>query len=589
MIQLRYYQQEAIDALFSFFEQNRTGNPLVALPTGAGKSVVIAGFLARVYELYAGQKTMMLTHRKELIAQNFRALSRVWPMAPAGVYSAGLNARDHTKPITFAGIQSVWNKSELFGHVDLIIVDEAHLVSPKAGTMYRKFITDLRKINPKLRVIGLSATIYRSDTGYLVDAKDAIFTHVCYDRTQRDAFCQLVDDGFLAPLETKRTIAEIKTDGVKMRGGDFVESELAKRVLSDTKGLEDSVREIIAEGQSRKAWLVFTVNIEHAAHIAAQLSAGGVPCAVYHSEQASADNDRALAAFKKGELRALVNVNCLTTGLDVPQIDMIAILRPTRSVVLWVQMLGRGTRTAKGKTDCKVLDFGHCAEVLGPINDPNIPRGRGEQVEDCASCPTWRTFREPDGRLTHDACPTCGKPFLVVLRACPVCAYYDYAGCTVCKKCGFEFPREPDIKDAAATVPLMVSKRREEPIITLDVERITYALHRKEGGDRFSLKVTYCHGLQEVSRYVLFEHEPGTYPRQKAFQFWERHTRGTELANTNAPTSAQTAYLLASKLREPVAIRIQRQGKYFEILEEIFGAHNHHLTQESTAHESPAP
>lgn len=570
MIALRYYQQEAIDALFAFFEQNRVGNPLVALPTGAGKSVVIAGFLARVYALYAGQRTMKLTHRKELIAQNYRALSRIWPMAPAGVYSAGLNARDHTKPITFAGIQSVYKKADLFGHIDLVIVDEAHLVSPKAGTMYARFFKELRVVNPKLRVIGFSATVYRSDTGYLVDAKDALFTHVCYDRTQRDAFCQLVDDGFLAPLETKRTVAEIKTDGIKMRAGDFIESELAKRVLADTAGIEASVREIIAEGQERRCWLVFTVNIEHAQNIAKQLTAGGIPCAVYHSEQANATNDAALAAFKKGELRALVNVNCLTTGLDVPQIDMIAILRPTRSVVLWVQMLGRGTRTAAGKKDCKVLDFGHCAEVLGPINDPNIPRGKGEQVEDCASCATWRGFREPDGRLSYDECPTCGKPFLVVMRACPVCSCYDYAGCTVCKKCGFEFPREPDIKAAAATVPLMVSKRRDEPIVTVPIDRITYAIHRKEGGERFALKVVYHHGLQEISRYVLFEHEPGTYPRQKAFQFWERHTQGTELANTPAPTQARTAYLLAEKLREPSAIVIQQQGKYFEILDEVF-------------------
>jgi DNA repair protein RadD len=164
----RWYQEEAIKSIFSYFMEN-DGNPIIALPTGTGKSIVIADFVKKVFSYYQGQRVMMLTHVKELIKQDYQKLIDVWPTAPAGIYSAGLNRRDHLYPITFAGIASVHKKPELFGKQDLAIIDECHLVSARSNTMYLKFIDAMRAINPALKVIGLTATKYRLGQGLLTE------------------------------------------------------------------------------------------------------------------------------------------------------------------------------------------------------------------------------------------------------------------------------------------------------------------------------------------------------------------------------------------------------------------------------------
>ena len=142
-IQTRDYQTAAVRSLYDYFE-NRTGNPVIAMPTGTGKSVVIAEFLRSIYTAYPHQRVIVATHVKELIAQNYEKLRIVWPHAPAGIYSAGLGRRDNMQRITFAGIASISKKAALFGHIDLLIIDEAHLVSPAEETMYRGFINALK-------------------------------------------------------------------------------------------------------------------------------------------------------------------------------------------------------------------------------------------------------------------------------------------------------------------------------------------------------------------------------------------------------------------------------------------------------------
>jgi DNA repair protein RadD len=158
MIQDRWYQEEAVASLWDYFRNGGRGNPIVALPTGTGKSVIIARFLQSVFNAFPHQKVIVLTHVKELIKQNYEKLLTVWSFAPAGVYSAGLNSRQHNKAIIFAGIQSVWKKAELFGHVDLVLIDEVHLVPLEKMAMYQSFIQALMLRNPNLKLIGLTAT-----------------------------------------------------------------------------------------------------------------------------------------------------------------------------------------------------------------------------------------------------------------------------------------------------------------------------------------------------------------------------------------------------------------------------------------------
>jgi superfamily II DNA or RNA helicase len=327
----RYYQEDAVQAIFSYFLEN-TGNPIVAMPTGVGKSIVIGDFIKKVYQYYPTQRVMMLTHVKELIQQNCEKLLTMWPTAPVGVYSAGLRRRDSHCKITYAGIGSVVKKASLFGHIDLVLVDECHLISSKAETMYGKFLNALKNLNPALKIIGFTATPYRLGLGMLTEGD--LFTEVCYDCTGLEAFNRLVSEGYIAPLVVRRTATTLDISEVGFRGGEFIPGQLQKAV-DKAEVTAAALNELIDAGQTRKCWLIFATGIEHSKHIAEYLIAQGVPAAAIHSKLASSERGQILTDLKSGRLRAVVNNNVLTTGFDHPAIDLIGMLRPTSSTALW--------------------------------------------------------------------------------------------------------------------------------------------------------------------------------------------------------------------------------------------------------------
>jgi DNA repair protein RadD len=156
---LRPYQLAAVDSIYTYFAA-KAGNPIVAMPTATGKSVVIAEFCKHVLSSYPGQRILVATHQKELIEQNHQKLVDHWPQAPVGIFSASVGRRE-VAPITFVGIQTVAKKAALFGHIDLMLIDECHLVGASQNTQYLLFIEALKAVNPHLKVIGLTATPYR--------------------------------------------------------------------------------------------------------------------------------------------------------------------------------------------------------------------------------------------------------------------------------------------------------------------------------------------------------------------------------------------------------------------------------------------
>ena len=160
MYTLRYYQSDCIYAIFDYFHKGGIGNPVCALPTGTGKSIIIAQFIKDVLSYWPNQRVMMLTHVKELIEQNAEKLLALWPTAPMGIFSAGLNRKESAMPLIFGGIQSVAKtikkESNVFGYRDLLLIDEAHLLSPKEDTMYQYVINELLQTNPNLKVIGFT-------------------------------------------------------------------------------------------------------------------------------------------------------------------------------------------------------------------------------------------------------------------------------------------------------------------------------------------------------------------------------------------------------------------------------------------------
>lgn len=475
---LRPYQQRAIDQLYEWFTKN-DGNPCLVLPTGAGKSHIVAALCKQAVQNWKGTRILMLTHQKELIEQNSEKMRLHWPNAPMGIYSASVGKKQLGEPITFAGIQSIAKKGHLLGHQDLVVIDECHLVNHNDEGSYRKLLNQLKEINPALRVVGLTATPYRLGHGLITD-KPAIFD----DLIEPVAINELIHHGFLSPLKSKLTHTQLSVDGVHKRGGEYIESELQKAVDIEEKNIA-IVDEVIGLADNRKAWLFFCAGVEHARHIAEALRFRGITAEVVTGETPKAERANILRDFKDGRIKALTNANVLTTGFDAPSIDLIAMLRPTMSPSLYVQMAGRGLRVAEGKTDCLVLDFAGVVQQHGPITAVNPSEAGG------------------NGKGEGEA----------PVKVCDFCFELCHLSAKFCTNCGAFFP-EPEKKDLVLHNDDIMGNESHE----MEVSGWRWARHTGKKSGKDMCRVTYYGGLSDapVHEYLTVNHDG--FAGQKAMQ-----------------------------------------------------------------------
>ncbi|MAM13043.1 MAG: DNA helicase [Rhizobiaceae bacterium] len=532
MINLRYYQDEAKQAVMNFWVQGG-GNPLIDLATGTGKSMVIASMVQDLLRDYPTFRVLMLTHVKELVQQNFMALLRVWPDAPAGIYSAGLNRRDVHHRITFASIQSVYNKASQLGRRDLILIDEAHLVPLKGEGMYRRLLDDLYAINRDARVAGLTATPYRLDTGRLDEGDTRLFDQVVYSY----GIAKGIEDGFLSPLISKATAARIDVSEVKRRGGEFVPASLEGAADAVT---QEAVSEIADLGANRKSWLVFCAGVKHALNVRDAIRASGFSCETVSGETPSGERDNIIRRFRAGEIRCLTNANVLTTGFDVPQVDLVAMLRPTLSTSLYVQIVGRGTRLSPGKDNCLILDFAGNVRRHGPVDEVSVlPKAGGGSGE---------------GKVSVDR---------VAAKECPECCELMALNARSCKVCGYEWPHEDKPKhegQAESQVGILSSEQVAPTMLPVVDWRIQK--HAKLGAPD-SLRVGFIAGLMEYPEWVAFDHGRSAFER--ACQWWSMHGGGTPF-----PKSTDEALARTGELTMPETISIKPRGKYYDIVGRSF-------------------
>ena len=799
---LRDYQQRTITDLYAWFEAGSEGNPCLVLPTGSGKSHIIAALCKDALQSWPETRILMLTHVKELIAQNAEKMRQHWPNCPLGIYSAGLGRKDLGEPITFAGIQSVRTKAKDIGHVDLVIIDECfvagtkistpkgqididkvrcgdlvfntrgvgvveavscrqaaetllvelddgtkfectgnhpiftddgwqkaekleigtplfriedmsclwsrvqtldqkgrqrksnfsnvgtilgkaelllrevckeitpdgsecrstqtnagnskknqastysawrkraiaafatvstsscvrgrmdsgicnqdqsgaferdiseclqsghllsgkddlhrigwgeswqrrkenagqeerpiscgprvarvsrikrespvlvfnlqvsghpsyfangiaahncHLVAHKDEGGYRTLLADLKVINPNLRIIGLTASPYRLGHGYITD-KPAIFDALI----EPVSIEELIFKGYLSTLRSKLTATKLEVDGVHKRGGEYIEAELQAAVDTKDKNVK-VVREIIKLGAERKSWLIFCAGVAHAQHIAEALVAQGIIAECVTGETPSNERDRMLTEFKAGTIQALTNANVLTTGFDAPMIDLIAMLRPTMSPGLYVQMAGRGLRIADGKTDCLVLDFAGVVEQHGPITAVRPPPKKGDKVGEapvkvCDNC-------QEICHLSARECPACGTPFPEPVRPALKLSHLDIMGVE-----GTD----------------------------LDVTAWTWRKHLSRASGKEMLSLTYYGGLSDlpVTEYLAVMHDG--YAGEKSRRLLSHIAVKASVLNeilkvTNLHEMAQ----LLTEGEPPSHIEFKREGKFFTVL-----------------------
>ncbi len=455
---LRPYQQEAVEATLNHFRQSDE-SAVIVLPTGAGKSLVIAE-LARL----ARRKILVLTHVKELVEQN-HAKYQSYGLT-GGIFAAGLKRKESRHQVTFASVQSVAaNLDQFRDEYSLVIIDECHRVSGEETSQYQRIIELLRQQNDALKVLGLTATPYRLSMGWIYryhyrgfvrSEEDKPFQHCIFELP----LSYMINRGYLTrPELVNAAVAQYDFSALAQdRFGEYAEKDV-NQLLSKhqrvTRAIIEQVMELAAE---RNGVMIFAVTVDHAREITGYLPESET--ALVTGATDLKDRDLLIRRFKQRQLKYLVNVSVLTTGFDAPHVDFIAILRPTQSVSLYQQIVGRGLRLDQGKQDCLVIDYAgnhvnlHHPEVGEPKPNPdsepvqvfcpgcgfaNIFWGKtdddGHLVEHygrrCqgliepadAENPAAQNGRQPqcDYRFRFKECPHCGGENDIAARNCHQC------------------------------------------------------------------------------------------------------------------------------------------------------------------------
>lgn len=528
-LELRPYQNAAIDGLYQYFSEH-AGNPLVVIPTAGGKSLVIAKFTEEVITKWPDQRVIAVTHVKELIEQNFLEFVGLVPFANAGIYSAGLNSRNTRAQVLFAGIQSVWDKAYQLQRCDLLLVDEAHLIPTKDGVRYRRFITDMLVINPSMKVIGFTATPYRLGTGMLHEGEGALFNGIAYEISM----LELIEQGYLSPLVSKQTNTKLDVSGVGSSGGDFKPGELEAAVDIDSV-TQAAVSEMVERGlsENRVSWLAFCAGADHAMHVRDALRGHGIATETILGTTPKGERTSIINAYRAREIRALTSMGVLTTGFNVKSVDLIAMLRPTKSAGLYVQIAGRGCRLSPetNKTNCMVLDFAGNVARHGPV-DAVRPKK-----------------------------PGAGGGGEAPVKTCPECQSITHASSMECADCGYVWPPPPpEIVPVASTLAIMSNGGPNWK----DVTDIHYDRHEKEGKPP-SMRVEYQISLAKWQReWICFEHSG--YARMKAIRWWQQRGQGSPVPNTVDEALSRTGEIVV-----PTAIGLRPAGKFDEIVDYQFG------------------
>ena len=400
-----------------------------------------------------------------------------------------------------------------------VLVHNCHLISEDGEGMYRQFLSEMQRINPQVRVIGLTATPFRMKSG-MICAPENVLNAVCYEIGVRE----LIVQGYLCPLRSKAGTRKPNVDELHVRGGEYVAGEVEALMDADEL-VRSACREIVAHTGDRHSVLIFASGVRHGQHIADVLQRKhGAECGFVCGETLPFERDETLRRFRDGDLKYLCNVNVLTTGFDAPNIDCVALVRPTLSPGLYLQMVGRGFRLHPGKSDCLVLDFGGNVLRHGPVD-----------------------------ALRIDEPPSSGQGEAPA-KECPQCHELIAAGYATCPACGFVFPppqrtQHEGTASEAGVLSDQVTRTEHE------VQEIFYAVHGKRGAPPEAprtLRVDYRIGFnQYVSEWVCVEHDG--YARQKAEQWWRRRSyepvpdtaaQAVELAEMGALAAAEAITVL---------------------------------------------
>ncbi|HCG6025871.1 TPA: DEAD/DEAH box helicase [Vibrio parahaemolyticus] len=578
MYTLRPYQADSVKAVIHYFRKHSTP-AVIVLPTGAGKSLVIAE-LARL----AKGRVLVLAHVKELVEQN-HAKYEGYGLKGA-IFSAGLGRKETDQQVVFASVQSVVRNLDSFkNQFSLLVIDECHRVPDDKNSSYQKVITHLRELNPGIKVLGLTATPYRLGMGWIYQYHTRGQVRTEESRFFRDCIFELpirylLDENFLTPARMMDApvlsydFSQLKPANT----GRYKEAEMDMVIDKAKRATPQIVEQIIQYARERKGVMIFAATVRHAQEIHGLLPEGET--AIVIGDTPTPERDAIIQAFKNREIKYLVNVSVLTTGFDAPHVDLIAILRPTESVSLYQQIVGRGLRLSEGKSECLVLDYaGNSYDLYQPeVGDPK-PDSTSEIITiPCPACGFNNNFwgkldsngfllehfgrrcqgyfeDEDTGEREH-----CGYRFRA--KYCGECGADNDIAARICHECDATLV-DPDkkLKEALNLKDALIFECTEMDLSVF-----------KSNDGKSQLKVTYSGEPYQGEGHALV-HEFWSLNTKKQKQTFKDQFVRPHLADKHRPfEEASPTRVVANqhRFRLPQFVIARKSGRFWKLRDKIF-------------------
>ncbi|MBE4242389.1 DEAD/DEAH box helicase [Vibrio parahaemolyticus] len=578
MYTLRPYQADSVKAVIHYFRKHSTP-AVIVLPTGAGKSLVIAE-LARL----AKGRVLVLAHVKELVEQN-HAKYEGYGLKGA-IFSAGLGRKETDQQVVFASVQSVVRNLDSFkNQFSLLVIDECHRVPDDKNSSYQKVITHLRELNPGIKVLGLTATPYRLGMGWIYQYHTRGQVRTEESRFFRDCIFELpirylLDENFLTPARMMDApvlsydFSQLKPANT----GRYKEAEMDMVIDKAKRATPQIVEQIIQYARERKGVMIFAATVRHAQEIHGLLPEGET--AIVIGDTPTPERDAIIQAFKNREIKYLVNVSVLTTGFDAPHVDLIAILRPTESVSLYQQIVGRGLRLSEGKSECLILDYaGNSYDLYQPeVGDPK-PDSTSEIITiPCPACGFNNNFwgkldsngfllehfgrrcqgyfeDEDTGEREH-----CGYRFRA--KYCGECGADNDIAARICHECDATLvDSDKKLKEALNLKDALIFECTEMDLSVF-----------KSNDGKSQLKVTYSGEPYQGEGHALV-HEFWSLNTKKQKQTFKDQFVRPHLADKHRPfEEASPTRVVANqhRFRLPQFVIARKSGRFWKLREKIF-------------------
>ncbi|MFZ3518267.1 DEAD/DEAH box helicase [Vibrio harveyi] len=578
MYTLRPYQADSVKAVIHYFRKHTTP-AVIVLPTGAGKSLVIAE-LARL----AKGRVLVLAHVKELVEQNHAKYEGYG--LKGSIFSAGLGRKETDQQVVFASVQSVVRNLDSFkNQFSLLVIDECHRVPDEKTSSYQKVITHLRELNPGIKVLGLTATPYRLGMGWIYQYHTRGQVRTEESRFFRDCIFELpirylLDENFLTPARMMDApvlsydFSQLKPANT----GRYKEAEMDMVIDKAKRATPQIVEQIIQYAKERKGVMVFAATVRHAQEIHGLLPEGET--AIVIGDTPTPERDAIIQSFKKSEIKYLVNVSVLTTGFDAPHVDLIAILRPTESVSLYQQIVGRGLRLSEGKSECLVLDYaGNSYDLYQPeVGDPK-PDSTSEIITiPCPACGFNNNFwgkldsngfllehfgRRCQGYFEDDETGErehCGYRFRA--KYCGECGADNDIAARICHECDATLV-DPDkkLKEALNLKDALIFECTEMDLSVF-----------KSSDGKSQLKVTYSGETYQGEGNALV-HEFWSLNTKKQKQIFKDQFVRPHLADKHRPfEEASPTRVVANqhRFRLPQFVIARKSGRFWKLRDKIF-------------------